>query len=95
MTIEHEDDQTSDTAGVSAARKLVGDGASCIAGSWASSVSIPVARSVSIREGVLQISPASTSTEITDLEDDGLMNRTPPTDNLQGPALADAFEDAR
>jgi hypothetical protein len=92
VTIEHEDDQTSDTAGVSAARKLVGDGASCIAGSWASSVSIPVARSVSIREGVLQISPASTSTEITPLEDNGLMNRTPPTDNLQGPALADTLE---
>lgn len=94
VTIEHEDDQTSDSAGVSAARKLVGDGASCIAGSWASSVSIPVARSVSIREGVLQISPASTSTEITGLEDNGLMNRTPPTDNLQGPALADTVEDA-
>lgn len=93
VTIEHEDDQTTDTAGVSAARKLVGDGASCIAGSWASSVSIPVARSVSIREGVLQISPASTSTEITSLEDDGLMNRTPPTDNLQGPALADTVEE--
>ena len=93
VTIEHEDDQTSDTAGVSAARKLVGDGASCIAGSWASSVSIPVARSVSIREGVLQISPASTSTEITDLDDNGLMNRTPPTDNLQGPALADTVEE--
>lgn len=92
VAIKHEDDQTSDSAGVSAARKLVGDGASCIAGSWASSVSIPVARSVSIREGVLQISPASTSTEITDLDDNGLMNRTPPTDNLQGPALADTLE---
>jgi branched-chain amino acid transport system substrate-binding protein len=93
VTIEHEDDQTSDSAGVSAARKLVGDGASCIAGSWASSVSIPIARSVSIREGVLQISPASTSTEITGLEDNGLMNRTPPADNLQGPALANTLED--
>lgn len=93
VTIEHEDDQTTDSAGVSAARKVVGDGASCIAGSWASSVSIPVARSVSIREGVLQISPASTSTEITPLEDDGLMNRTPPADNLQGPALADTVEE--
>ncbi len=93
VTIEHEDDQTSDTAGVSAARKLVGDGASCIAGSWASSVTIPVARSVSIREGVLEISPASTSSEITDLEDDGLINRTPPADNLQGPALADTVEE--
>ena len=42
VTISHEDDQTTDSAGVSAARKLVGDGASCLAGSWASSVSIPL-----------------------------------------------------
>jgi ABC-type branched-subunit amino acid transport system substrate-binding protein len=91
VTLQTEDDQTSDQAGVSAARKLVADGASCIAGSWASSVSIPVARSVSIREGVLQISPASTSDEITGLDDNGLMNRTVPPDSFQGPALADAI----
>jgi ABC-type branched-subunit amino acid transport system substrate-binding protein len=91
VTVTTEDDQTSDQAGVSAARKLVGDGASCIDGAYASSVSIPVARSVSIREGVLQISPASTSDEITGLEDDGLMNRTAPPDSFQGPALADAI----
>jgi ABC-type branched-subunit amino acid transport system substrate-binding protein len=92
VTLTTEDDQTSDQAGVSAARKLVADGASCIAGSWASSVSIPVARSVSVREGVLQISPASTSDEITGLDDDGLMNRTAPPDSFQGPTLADALD---
>ena len=90
VTLKTEDDQTSDSAGVSAARKLVDGGASCIAGSWASSVTIPVARSVSIREGVLQISPASTSDEITGLEDDGLLNRTVPPDSFQGPTLSDA-----
>lgn len=92
VTLKTEDDQTSDQAGVSAARKLVSDGATCIAGSWASSVTIPVARSVSIKEGVLQISPASTSDEITPLEDDGLMNRTVPPDSFQGPTLADAID---
>src|SRR5581483_9614559 len=66
------------------------DGASCIAGAWASADSIPVARSVSIREGVLQISPASTSDEITTLEDNGLMNRVVPPDSDQGPTLAAA-----
>lgn len=91
VEIIHEDDQTNDQAGVSAARKVVGDGASCIAGSWASSVSIPIARSVSIREGVVQISPASTSDEITALEDDGLVSRTSPPDSFQGPTLADAI----
>jgi ABC-type branched-subunit amino acid transport system substrate-binding protein len=92
VTLVTEDDQTSDQAGVSAARKLVSDGASCIAGSWASSVTIPVARSVSLREGVLEISPASTSDEITGLDDpDGLINRTAPPDSFQGPTLADAI----
>jgi len=53
-----------------------------------------VARSVATRENVLQISPASTSDEISPLEDDGLMNRTSPPDRFQGPALADAMEEA-
>jgi ABC-type branched-subunit amino acid transport system substrate-binding protein len=92
VTLQSEDEQTDPAAATSAAKKLVSDGASCIAGAWASSDSIPVARSVSIREGVLQISPASTSAEITGLEDNGLMNRTPPADNLQGPALATFIE---
>ena len=95
VSIVHEDNcgGADQQCAVQAARKLVdSEGASCIAGAWASSDSIPVARSVSIREGVLQISPASTSAEITDLEDNGLMNRTPPADNLQGPALASFVE---
>jgi ABC-type branched-subunit amino acid transport system substrate-binding protein len=95
VKVVHEDDQTDAQAGVQAARKLVdAENSTCIAGSWASSVSIPVARSVAIRENVLQISPASTSDEISPLEDDGLMNRTSPPDRFQGPALSDAMEDA-
>jgi branched-chain amino acid transport system substrate-binding protein len=93
VTATTEDDQTTDSAGVQAARKVVGEGASCITGAYASSVTIPIARSVSIREGVLQISPASTSDEITGLEDDGLLNRTAPPDALQGPTLANAIAD--
>ncbi|CAN5541746.1 ABC transporter substrate-binding protein [soil metagenome] len=91
VDLQTEDDQTNDAAGVSAARKLSDAGASCIAGSWASSVTIPVARSVSIRDGILQISPASTSDEITGLKDEGLLNRTVPPDSFQGPTLADAI----
>ena len=95
VRIVHEDTQTDSQAGVQAARKLVNaDNANCLAGAWASSVSIPVARSVSAREEILQISPASTSDEITGLEDDGLMNRTAPPDRFQGPTLATAIEDA-
>jgi ABC-type branched-subunit amino acid transport system substrate-binding protein len=75
---------------VQAARKMVeSDGASCIAGAWASSDTIPTAESVAIPEEVTLISPASTSDEITGLEDDGLVNRTSPPDSFQGPTLAE------
>ena len=76
-------------AAVSAARKMVdSDGASCIAGAWASADTIPTAESVTIPEEVLLISPASTSDEITGLDDDGLVNRTAPPDSFQGPTLS-------
>ena len=93
VTIQHEDEQTTPDGAVSAARKLVDAGATCLAGAWASTDTVPVARSVSIREGVLQITPASTSSELTPLEDDGLLNRVPPADNLQGAVLAQFVSD--
>ena len=86
VSIVHEDNETNPQAAVQVARKMVqSDGATCLAGAWASADSLPTAQSVTIPEGVLQISPASTSTELTTLEDDGLLNRVPPADNLQGP----------
>ena len=78
-------------AAVQAARKLVSsDGASCIAGAWASSDTIPTAESVAIPEEVILISPSSTSDEITGLDDNGYVARTSPADIFQGPTLADA-----
>jgi ABC-type branched-subunit amino acid transport system substrate-binding protein len=95
VKVVHEDNETSPQAAVQAARKLVdSDGASCITGAWASADTIPTAQSVSIPDGVLQISPASTSDEITDLDDDGLVNRTSPPDSFQGPTLANAVADS-
>jgi branched-chain amino acid transport system substrate-binding protein len=95
VSVTHEDNETNPQAAVQAARKLVdSDGASCITGAWASSDTIPTAQSVSIPDGVLQISPASTSDEITDLNDDGLVNRTSPPDSFQGPTLANTIADA-
>jgi branched-chain amino acid transport system substrate-binding protein len=91
VTVSHEDNETNPQAAVQAARKLVGDGATCITGAWASADTIPTAQSVSIPEGILQISPASTSDEITPLDDNGLINRTAPPDSFQGPTLADAI----
>jgi branched-chain amino acid transport system substrate-binding protein len=95
VKVVHEDNETSPQAAVQAARKLVdSDNASCITGAWASSDTIPTAQSVSIPDGVLQISPASTADEITDLDDDGLLNRTSPPDSFQGPTLANAIADS-
>jgi branched-chain amino acid transport system substrate-binding protein len=93
VEIIHEDNQTDPTAAVNVARRMVDEGASCIAGAWASSDTIPTGRSVAIREGVLLISPSSTSDEITGLEDNGLVARTSAPDKYQGPTLADAIEE--
>ncbi len=92
VSIVHEDTETNPQATVQAARKMVdSDGASCIAGAWASADTIPLGQSVAIPDEVLQISPASTSDEITGLDDNGLVNRTAPPDSFQGPTLADAI----
>jgi ABC-type branched-subunit amino acid transport system substrate-binding protein len=90
VELVHEDNSTDPQAAVQAARKMIEvDGASCIAGAWASADSIPTFESVTSQEGVLQISPASTSDEITTLDDpEDLMNRTSPPDSFQGPTLA-------
>jgi ABC-type branched-subunit amino acid transport system substrate-binding protein len=92
VSVNYEDEQTDPQATVSAGRKLVDAGTSCLVGAYASSDSIPLAKSVAIRERVLQISPASTGDAITALKDDGLVNRTAPPDRFQGPALASAIE---
>jgi ABC-type branched-subunit amino acid transport system substrate-binding protein len=89
VNVVHEDNETNPQAAVQAARKMVdSDGATCITGAWASADTIPTAQSVAIPEGILLISPASTSDEITPLDDDGLVNRTSPPDKFQGPTLA-------
>jgi ABC-type branched-subunit amino acid transport system substrate-binding protein len=91
VNIVHEDNcgGADPQCAVQAARKMVqSDDASCIAGAWASADTIPTAESVAIPEEVLLISPASTSDEITGLEDDGLVNRTAPPDSFQGPTLS-------
>jgi ABC-type branched-subunit amino acid transport system substrate-binding protein len=93
VEVVHEDNETDTQAATQAARKLVADGASCIAGAWASGDTIATARSVTVREEVLLISPASTADEITDLDDDGLVNRTSPPDRFQGPTLAEAISE--
>jgi ABC-type branched-subunit amino acid transport system substrate-binding protein len=95
ITIVSEDNGGGDDqqAAVSSVEKIVADGASCVAGAWASADTIPIAESVAIPDEVLLISPASTSDEITGLDDpDGFINRTVPPDSLQGPTLANFMD---
>lgn len=87
-----EDGASDDQGGVQAARKLIADGATCISGDYASTATVSVARSVTIPQEVMLISPASTADALSDLDDDGLFARTAPPDGLQGKALADRMD---
>jgi ABC-type branched-subunit amino acid transport system substrate-binding protein len=92
LTIEHADTETNPQAAVQAARQLISQGATCIAGPWASSETLAVAQSVATRQRTPIVSPSSTDAAITDLDDDGYVNRTAPSDVLQARALADVVE---
>ncbi|MCW2961956.1 MAG: Extracellular ligand-binding receptor [Thermoleophilia bacterium] len=89
VTLATQDGQTEEAAGRSAAEKLIRtDNASCIAGDWPSGSTIAIAKSVTVDEGVPLISPSSTDAAITELEDDGLVFRTAPSDLVQSEVLA-------
>jgi ABC-type branched-subunit amino acid transport system substrate-binding protein len=93
VKVIHEDNRTDNQASVEAARRLAANGAHCIAGAWAPSDSVATAKAVSVPEHILQISPASTSSTLTAMKDDGYLSRVPPADNLQGPVLAGVVGD--
>lgn len=89
VVLEVSDTQTEPQAGVDAAQRLVSvQNVSAIIGALSSGVTIPVASSVSSVEGVPQISNASTSPVMTDLDDNDFLFRTTPSDAFQGVALA-------
>jgi len=89
-----EDDQTKAQAGVEGATKLVKvDKAQVIVGSMASSVTIPVAQSVTIPNKVVLIAPTSSAPQITFLNDNNYVWRIIGSDTLQGRALAIAVAD--
>ncbi|MCH8007756.1 MAG: ABC transporter substrate-binding protein [Chloroflexi bacterium] len=83
------DTGTSPEQGVSEAERLVSiEGVVAIMGAASSSVSLAVAESVTIPNGILQISPASTSAALTDVADSDLLFRTAVSDNAQAIVLA-------
>ena len=60
-----------------------------VVGAAASSITIEVFTKVAKQQGMLMISPASTSPALTNLPDDGLLWRTAPSDAIQGQAIAE------
>jgi ABC-type branched-subunit amino acid transport system substrate-binding protein len=88
ISIEHADDGTKSDTAVSAARKLIGNGASCLVGSIPSANTLAIAQAASIPAGVTLIASASSSVILTPLDDNGLVFRVFPSDALQGPVLA-------
>jgi hypothetical protein len=66
-------------AAAEAAERLVqADGASCLVGAWTAEDTLEVAQSVSVPDGVLQISSTPSDEEVTALEDDELVNSVAP-----------------
>jgi ABC-type branched-subunit amino acid transport system substrate-binding protein len=88
-----EDTQTDPNAGQTAASSLVDAGYPAVTGAASSEVTIQVAENVFIPNNVVACSPASTSPAITDLDDNNLIWRTPPSDALQGQVLAQVATD--
>ena len=87
IDLVHEDSETSAIPATNAAKKMVEvDKVVAIIGALSSGVTVPVAESVTIPAGVIQISPASTSPLITVLPSDqkrDFLFRTCPSDALQ------------
>jgi ABC-type branched-subunit amino acid transport system substrate-binding protein len=94
VKLVQEDTRTDPERAQQAASSLIeDDGVSALVGPWASSEVIPTADNVSVAAAVPLVSPSATSPEITNLDDDGLVFRTAPSDVLQGRVLANLVAD--
>ena len=83
------DGQAAAQPSVDAASKLVNlENVAAIMGGLSSGATIASANAVSIPNGVLQLSPTSTSPAMTDMEDNDFLFRIVPSDNYQGQVLA-------
>ena len=89
VTVRSADTESNQQIAQVLARRLIGEGASCMVGDWAASASFAVAGKVTVPAGVPLISPATSSAELSSLDDSGLVFRTVPSDDLQAIALAE------
>lgn len=88
-----EDTETDPQAGISGANALVDAGYPAVVGPAASNVNFQVTDQVFIPNSVVGISPSSTAPGVSDLDDDGFIFRTAPSDALQGPVMAEVVVD--
>ncbi len=89
IDIQVEDTETSPQKAIEGGKALVNAGYPAITGAASSESTIQVANNVLIPNGIVGCSPASTSPRITDLEDNGYIFRTAPSDILQREVIAD------
>ena len=82
------DSQTDPSSAISAANSLLNSGYPAAAGPASSGVNIQVSKQVFIPNGMVGVSPSSTAPTVTNLEDDGYVFRTAPSDALQGQVMA-------
>ena len=90
VTLVTEDTKTDAQAAQEAATKVIeSDGVAAIAGPWATPELIPTVENVTVDAGIPIVTPSATGPDITTLDDDGLVFRTPPSDAIQGKVLAE------
>src|SRR5262245_57241768 len=93
IAIVHVDDQSSATAAVTAARAEVAKRVpACITGSWLTDPTVAALKAIAIPGGILQITPAASSDDLTKVPDQGLLQRTVLPDHYEGRALADVID---
>jgi branched-chain amino acid transport system substrate-binding protein len=89
-----EDDQTDAKAGTEAATKLVQtDGVDVIIGPLASTVTLAAAQAVMIPQQVVTISPSSSASNLSNVQDNGYLWRTAPADGAQAHFLVDLMSE--
>jgi branched-chain amino acid transport system substrate-binding protein len=89
LTLIQEDTKTDPQSAQEAATKLIeSDGVSGVAGPWGTPEVVPTAENVTIAAGIPMVTPSATGPDLTDLDDDGLVFRTAPSDAIQGRVIA-------
>jgi len=80
-------------AQAAAERLITNENVAAIVGSDCSSASIAIANNIAVPNGVVMVSPASTSPALSTIADNGYFFRTVPSDARQGEVLAQILKD--